>query len=92
MHWSKRPKLLSKNIAKLNAFVNNIYWNVIQIKEEYHDKFAIILKIIFQREKFAHFNNHITITFDLAKKGKKINKCSIMLTQMSIELTQWTKH
>jgi hypothetical protein len=29
---------------------------------------------------------------NLANKGKKINWCSVMLTQMSIELTRWIKH
>jgi hypothetical protein len=55
------------------------------MKEEYHARFAKIMQIIYQQEKLAYFNNHIAITFNLAKKGKKINWCFIMLTQMSIK-------
>jgi hypothetical protein len=58
----------------------------------YHAKFVAILQIIYQWKRLAYFNNHIAITLHLENKGKKINWCSIMLTQMSIELTQWTKH
>jgi len=62
------------------------------MKEGYHVSFAKILQIIYQCERLAYFNNRIAITLNLANKGKKINWCSIMLTQMYIELTQWTKH
>jgi hypothetical protein len=62
------------------------------MKEEYHVMFTTILQIIYQRERLAYFNNHIAITLNLANKGKKINWCSIMLTQMSIELTWWIEH
>jgi len=60
--------------------------------EEYHTKFVLILQIIYQQERLIYFNNHIAITLNLANNGKKINWCSIMLTQMSIELTLWTRH
>jgi hypothetical protein len=62
------------------------------MKEKYHVRFATIVQIIYQREKSAYFSNRIAIIFNLANKGKKINYCFIMLTQMSRELTQWTKH
>jgi hypothetical protein len=55
--------------------------------KKYHVRFAAILQIIYQWERLAYFNNHITITLNLENKGKKINWCSIMLTQMLIELT-----
>jgi hypothetical protein len=78
-----------KNIAKLDAFVNKEQQSVIQMKEEYHVRFTTILQIIYQRERLTYFSNHIVITFNLANKGKKMNWCSIMLTQMSIDLTWW---
>jgi hypothetical protein len=62
------------------------------MKEEYHTRFVIIIQIIYQRERLVYFNNHIAIILNLANKRKKINWCSIMLTQMSIVLTQWTEH
>jgi len=62
------------------------------MKEEYHAKFVAILQIIYQHERLAYFSNHITITLNLTNKGKKTNWHSIMLTQMSIKLTWWTKH
>jgi hypothetical protein len=62
------------------------------MKEEYHTKFATILQIIYQWERWACFSNCIAITFNLANKVKKINWCSIMLTQMLMELTWWTEH
>jgi hypothetical protein len=60
--------------------------------EEYHVKFVTILQIIYQQKRLAYFSNLIAITLNLANKGKNINWCSIMLTQMSIELAQWTHH
>jgi hypothetical protein len=42
-----------------------------------------------KREMFVYFNNWITITFDLANKGQHVNECSIMLTQLLVELTRW---
>jgi hypothetical protein len=81
-----------KNIAGLDAFINKEQWSVIWMKEEYHAKFVAILQIIYQWERLAYFSNHITIILSLANKGKRINWCFIMLTQMSIELTRWTEH
>jgi hypothetical protein len=57
------------------------------MKEEYHARFVVILQIIYQRERLTYFSNHIAIIFNLANKGKKINWCSIMLTQMLTKLT-----
>jgi hypothetical protein len=54
------------------------------MKEKYHAKFITILQIIYQWEMLAYFNNFITIILKLANKRKKVNWCSIMLTQMSI--------
>jgi hypothetical protein len=62
------------------------------MKEKYHATFATILQIIYQQKRLTYFNNRIAITFNLANKGKKINLCSIMLTQMSIKLTWWIEH
>jgi hypothetical protein len=62
------------------------------MKKNHHARFAAILQIIYQQERLAYFNNHIAITLNLANKGKKINWCSIMLTQLFIELTQWTEN
>jgi hypothetical protein len=81
-----------KNIVGPNAFVNKEQWNVIRMKEKYHARFITILQIISQCERLTYFSNHITITLNLANKGKKTNWYSIMLTQMSIELTQWIEH
>jgi hypothetical protein len=58
------------------------------MKEKYHAKFATILQIIYQGGRLEYFNNRIAITLNLANKGKKINWCSVMLTQMS----RWIKH
>jgi phospholipid N-methyltransferase len=88
----KEAQVAFKNIVGLNAFVSNEQWSVIQLKAEYHAKFVAILQIIYQQERLAYFNNRIAITLNLTNKGKKINWCSIMLTQMSIELTWWTKY
>jgi hypothetical protein len=81
-----------KNIAKLDAFVNKEHQNIIQMKGEYHVKFGTIMQIIYQCERLRYFSNHIVITLNLANKGKKINWCSIMLTQMSTDLTPWIEH
>jgi len=62
------------------------------MKEECHAKFVAIFQIIYQWERLVYFSNYIAITLNLANKGKKIKWCSIMLTQMSIELTQWKEH
>jgi ABC-type dipeptide/oligopeptide/nickel transport system ATPase subunit len=83
----KKAEVALKNIVGLDAFVNKEQWNVIWMKEEYHAKFATILQIIHQRKMLAYFSNRITITLNLTNKGKKINRCSIMLTQMLIKLT-----
>ncbi len=82
----KEAQVALKNIDGLDAFVNKKQWSVIRMKK-YHVRFAAILQIIYQWERLAYFNNHITITLNLENKGKKINWCSIMLTQMLIELT-----
>jgi hypothetical protein len=60
--------------------------------EEYHANFVTILQIIYQRERLSYFSNCIAITHNLANKRKKINWCFIILTQMSMELTQWIEH
>jgi len=83
----KKAQVAFKNIARVDAFVNKEQWNVIRMKEEYHARFAAILQISYQQERLAYFNYRIAITLNSANKGKKINWCSIMLTQMSIELT-----
>jgi hypothetical protein len=88
----KEAQVTLKNIVGLDAFVNKKQWSVIRMKEEYQAKFVAILQIIYHQERLAYFTNRIAITFNLANKRKKINSCSIMLTWMSIELTQWTKH
>jgi hypothetical protein len=88
----KEAQVALKNIIGPNAFVNKEQWNIIQMKEKYHVKFITILQIIYQCERLTYFNNHIAITLNLTNKGKKINWCSIMLTQMLIELTQWIEH
>jgi hypothetical protein len=62
------------------------------MKEKYHAKFIIIMQIIYQWKRLTYFNNHIVIIMNLANKGKKSNWCSIMLTQMLIELTRWIEH
>ncbi len=85
-------QVVLKNIVGLDVFVNKEQWNTIRMKEEYHTKFVAILQIIYQQKKLTYFNKHIAITFNLANKGKKVNWCSIMLTQMVIELTQWATH
>jgi hypothetical protein len=54
------------------------------MNEEYHAKFATIMQIIYQWERLVYFNDRITITLNLVNKGKKIDLCSIMLTQMLI--------
>jgi hypothetical protein len=43
------------------------------MREEFHPRFVAILQIIYQREQLAYFNNHITITFDLANRAQPIN-------------------
>jgi hypothetical protein len=64
-------RVVFKNIARLDAFVNKEHWNVIRM-EEYHIKFAAILQIIYQQKRLAYFSNHIAISLNLANKGKKI--------------------
>jgi hypothetical protein len=60
--------------------------------KEYHGRFVIILQVIYQQKRLTYFHSSIAIILNLANKGKNINWCSIMLTQMSIELTWWTNH
>jgi hypothetical protein len=51
---------------------------MLQMKEEYHVQFVIILQIIYQEERLTYFNNQIAITLNLENWGKKIHRCSIM--------------
>ncbi len=62
------------------------------MEEDYHAKFVIILQIIYQCERLTYFSNHIAITLNMVNKMKKSNWCSIMLTQMSIELISGIEH
>jgi hypothetical protein len=62
------------------------------MKEEFHARYVTILQILYQREWLTYFSNRITITFDLTNRGQPINWCSIVLTQLLVELTCWTKH
>ncbi len=78
----KEVQVALKNIIGLDAFVNKEQWSIIRMKEEYHAKFVVSLQIIYQRERLTYFSNCIAITLNLANKGKKINWCSIMLTQI----------
>jgi hypothetical protein len=57
------------------------------MNEEYHTMFATIMQIIYQRERLVYFSNYIATTLNLANKGKKINLCFIMLTQILVKLT-----
>jgi hypothetical protein len=61
------------------------------MKEEFHVKFVDILQFFYQKMWLTYFNNMITITFDLINMGQLVNWCSIMLTQLLVELTHWTK-
>ncbi len=70
----------------------NEHWNVVCMKEEFHARFATILQIIYQRKRLVYFNNQIVITIDLANRGQLVNWCSIMLTQLLVELIGWTEH
>jgi hypothetical protein len=72
--------LITEAQLGLDTFVNKEQWTVIQMKEEYHAKFATILQIVYQRKRLAYFSNCIAIIFNLANEGKKVNYCSIMLT------------
>jgi hypothetical protein len=56
------------------------------MKEEFQAKFVVILQIVYQRDWLAYSSNRITITFDLANMGQPINWCSIVLTQLLVEL------
>ncbi len=71
--------------------IENEQWNVVRMKEEFHARFVAIVQILYQMERLAYFNNRIAITFDLANIGQPINCCSIVLTQLLVELTHWTK-
>jgi hypothetical protein len=39
-----------------------------------------------QIKRLVYFSNWIVITFDLANKGQLVNLCSIVLTQLLVEL------
>jgi hypothetical protein len=54
--------------------------------EEFPTRFVAILQIIYQQKMLAYFSNMIIITFDLANRGQPINWCSIVLTQLLVEL------
>jgi hypothetical protein len=69
----KEVQVAFKNIAGPDAYVNKEHWNIIRMKEKYHDMFTTILQTIYQQERLVHFSNHIAITLNLANKGKKIN-------------------
>jgi hypothetical protein len=43
------------------------------MKEEYHTRFATIMKIVYQQKRLTYFSTYIGITFNLANKGKKAN-------------------
>jgi hypothetical protein len=55
--------------------------------EEFYARFTVILQNFYQRVRLAYFSNRIAIIFYLANMGQPINWCSIMLTQLLIELT-----
>jgi hypothetical protein len=59
------------------------------MKEEFHVRFTAILQILYQRKRLTFFNDQITIIFELANRGKLVNWCSIMLTQLLVELIRW---
>jgi hypothetical protein len=69
----KKAQFALKDIARLDVFVNKEQWSAIRMKEKYHVGFVTILQIIYQRKRLVYFNNHITITLNLANKEKKIN-------------------
>ncbi len=79
----KEAQVALNNIVGLDAFINKKNWNIIQMKKEYHTILVTIMQIIYQQERLAYFNNHVAIIFNLANKGKNINRCSIMLTHCS---------
>ncbi len=62
------------------------------MKEEFHARFATILQILYQKKMLTYFNNQIVITFDLINRGQLVNWCSIMLTQLLVELIRWIEH
>jgi hypothetical protein len=45
----KEAQVAFKNITRLDEFVDKEQWSMIQMKEEYHVKSAIILQIIYQQ-------------------------------------------
>jgi hypothetical protein len=76
----------------IGPHAENEHWSVVRMKEEFHVRFITNLWTFYQREKLAYFNNQIVITFDLANRGQPINWCSIMLTQLLVELICWIEH
>jgi hypothetical protein len=64
----QEAKFVLKQIACLNAFVENEQWSVIRMKEEFHPQFTTILQLIYQRQWLVYFSNHISITFDRVKR------------------------
>ncbi len=79
-----------RKIEGPHAFVENEQWSVINMKEEFHSRFITILQIIYQQKRLTYFNNMIAITFDLANKIQLVNWCSMVLTQLLVELIHWT--
>ncbi len=84
-------KTALKNIVGPHAFIENEQWSVVRMKEEFHVRFATMLQILYQNEQLAYFSNMIAKTFDLVNRGQPINWYFVMLTQLLIELTCWTK-
>jgi hypothetical protein len=87
----EEAKIALKIITRPHAFVENEQWSVMCMKEEFHARFVTIMQILYQREGLTYFNNQIAITFDLANLKQPINWCSIVLTQLLVELTRWTE-
>jgi hypothetical protein len=83
----KKQKPLWERLQVHHAFVENELWSVVCMKENFHARFITILQIIYQQERSSYFSNQIIITFDLANKWKPIKWCSIVLTQLLVELT-----
>ncbi len=83
----EEAKTTLKRIIGPHPFVENEQWSVICMKEEFHARFVAILQILYQRERLDYFSKRNAITFNLANMGQLVNWCSIMLTQLLVELT-----
>jgi hypothetical protein len=74
-----------------NTYNTNERWVVKKMRSEHANIIAIILPIIYQKDKVQYFSNKSTMMISRVDHGKSINWAIIMYFQVVKELIKWEK-